>query len=255
MGARWGKVVLMSFGRSHSLLCRERPERMWIDQLQYYRSNPVRGRRRFGTEEAEVRDILKTWTRLLGRLVLDGAWERECPGRRLGSELAQRERRWCQSLTVRHDAVQKAVMSYTGFTRLDQVTLGFISESIASLCLALCVFRACKWAFRGPSSLNWKILSAFSGGEVPSVLLMRLSGSAMSQERIKYVSSQWPHELMELKKQYWWMEISCSVLKQEVWTSSKCHFVQNVFLDCLRSVISLPLNFFNSYYACITALF
>lgn len=167
MGARWGKVVLMSFGRSHSLLCRERPERMWIDQLQYYRSNPVRGRRRFGTEEAEVRDILKTWTRLLGRLVLDGAWERECPGRRLGSELAQQERRWCQSLTVRHDAVQKAVMSYTGFTRLDQVTLGFISESIASLCLALCVFRACKWAFRGPSSLNWKILSAFSGGEVP----------------------------------------------------------------------------------------
>lgn len=163
MDARWGKVFLMSFRNSLSLLCRERPERMWIDQLQYYRSNPVTGRWRFGTEEAEVRDILEKWTRLLGRLVLDGAWERECPGWRLGSELAQQEERWCQSLTVRHDAVQKAAMLYTGFVRLDQVTLGFISESIASLWLALCVFRACEWAFGGPSSLNLKKLSAFSG--------------------------------------------------------------------------------------------
>lgn len=97
---------MMSFRSSLSLLCRDqiggRPEGMWVDQLRYYWNNLPKGdgnleQRRW----RELDAILEKWTRLIGRLVMEGEWKRECPGWFLGSEVVQQDGWWRHLLGIK----------------------------------------------------------------------------------------------------------------------------------------------------------
>lgn len=146
MGSSWGDrnecevgedgFDMMSFRSSLSLVCRDqiggRPEGMWVDQLRYYWSNPAKGWRRLGTEKVEgIRGHTGKTDKTYGRLVMEGEWKRECPGWFLGSEVAQQDGWWCHLLRIRR-GTRGLCCLYTWCMRLDQVTLGFISELIAS---------------------------------------------------------------------------------------------------------------------------